>query len=420
MSEIKKLIDEINEKKTVDEDRVSQITESLEEYSRDSDFVNLFQLGDTLMTLGHIYDAEKIFEFLNENGDHDDDIVAFLTDIYITDNRLDDALSLINDAPKTVVTLMIKAEIFQQLNMPDISFNLLNEAREQNDDVIIDFAIAELHYYEGNIVDAEQAYAKVLEKETEVNGVQIHLRLAKLHLLQMNHEKALEHYDLVEEEHFQNEDLHDNALAASLNDQYEMAKSLFTRVIDNEPYMMRAYINLADVHEKENDIESAINVIKSYLVQDDQNAMMYSKLGKLHFKVDEVPEALEALSRSIQIDGAYQEAITSMLEILLLSGLTEEIEQVERFIDTDDLVADNVYLLAKVAAENENYNHAASLYEQAYEHLSHSVLFMTDYYYFLLEIASKESYSVLNQLILLEPDNIEWVHEKERLALERD
>lgn len=420
MSEITKLIDEINEKQIVDETHVSNITDALTQYTSESDFVELFQLGDALMSFGHIYDAEKIFEYLHENGEHDDDIVAFLTDIYITDNRLDDALSLINSAPKTVVTLMIKAEIFQQLNMPDISFNLLHEARKLGDDVIIDFAIAELHNYEGNIVDAEEAYTKVLEKETEVNGVYIHLRLAKLYLLQMNHEKALEHYDLVEEEHFQNEDLHDKALAASLNEQYEMAKTLFTRVINNEPHMMQAYINLADIHEKENEIESAINVIKSYLVQDDQNAMMYSKLGTLHFKIDEVSDAIETLSRSIQIDGSYQESITRILEILLLSGRTEQLDQFEEYIDTDELVAENIYLLAKVAAENESYDDAERLYERAYEHLSHSVLFMTDYYYFLLEIASKESYSVLNQLILLEPDNIEWIHEKERLALERD
>lgn len=420
MSEIKVLIDEINEKLSIDEVKLDHIINNLSNYTEESELELLFQLGDMLMSLGQIYDAEKIFVYLNNLGTHDDDIVSNLTDIYIVDNRLDDALSLINSSKKTVVTLMIKAEIFHQLNMADVSFNLLNEAKSMSDDIIIDFAIAELHFYEGNIIDAKESYEMVLKEAHEINGIHIHLRLAKLSLLQMEYEMALSHYEKVEESHYQNEDLFDKAVAASFNEQVEMAKSLLLKVIDNEPYRVQPYINLSDILEKENDYEEASKVIESYLIQDDKHAVMYSKLGELQFKQNKVAEALDSLHRSIEIDGAYQAAITRALEILLLSGNADQIDRFKAVIDFDELISDNIYLLAKIETENESYDDAHKLYQEAYIDLSDTVVFMTDYYYFLLEIASDDRYYVLEQLIQLEPDNIEWLHEKERLSHERD
>lgn len=418
MKDISIILEEIENSQTINEADVKGVIERLPELTDDGALNELFMLGDVLMSYGHIYDAEKIFSHLHAHTDHDDDIVSFLVDIYITDNRLDDALSLINASPKTVVTLLIKAEIFQQLNMADVSFNLLEEALTMSDDVIIHFALAELHFYEGNILDALDAYMKVIETEEIINGVHIHLRIAKLYLLQMEYETALTHYDKVDIHSYQNEDIFDKAVAAKHNEQPENAKTLLQRAIDNEPYYTAAYITLIDILEDELDYEAAIQFAEAYLLQDKVNAIMYNRLGNLYFKNNQETEALDALYESLQLDPAYESTLTHIFEILLLSGQTEEIARFNPLIERDELNPDSQYLLAKIEAENEEYEEAASLYESAYAELSHAVPFMTDYYYFLLEIASAKRYNILEQLIKIEPDNIEWVHEKERLDLE--
>ena len=415
MKELSAILEDIEQNKSIDESEIAAVVKRLDEYTDDDSLNMLFRLGDILMSYGHLYDAEKIFTHLHAHAGHDDDVVSYLVDIYITDNRLDAALSLINDSPKTVVTLMIKAEIFQQLNMADVSFNLLNEALTISDDVIIHFALAELHFYEGNILEALEAYTKILESEEIINGVNIHLRLAKLYLLQMEYKDALRHYDKVDIHSYQNEDIHDKAVALMHNEQNENAKALLYRVIDNEPYYRAAYFTLIDILEREAAIQEAIEVAESYLLQDKENAMMYNRLGSLYFKNNQETEALDALYASLELDNTIQSTLTHIFEILLLLGMSEEIERFDALIDRAELAPDAQYLLAKIEAENENYDEAEALYESAYNDLSHAVPFMTDYYYFLLEIASPKRYNILEALIKIEPDNIEWVHEKERI-----
>lgn len=418
MKDISTILEEIESSQTINEADVKSVIDHLPELTDNESLNQLFLLGDVFMSYGHIYDAEKIFQHLHAQVDHDDDIVSFLVDIYITDNRLDDALSLINASPKTVVTLLIKAEIFQQLNMADVSFNLLEEALTMSDDVIIHFARAELHFYEGNIFEALEAYMKVIETEETINGVHIHLRIAKLYLLQMEYETALTHYDKVDIHNYQNEDIFDKAVAAKHNEKLENAKTLLQRAIDNEPYYTVAYITLIDILEDEHDYEGAIQIAEAYLFQDKVNAIMYNRLGNLYFKNNQETEALDALHESLQLDPAYESTLTHIFEILLLSSQTDEIGRFNPLIERDELNPDSQYLLAKVETENEAYEEAGSLYESAYAELSHAVPFMTDYYYFLLEIASAKRYNILEQLIKIEPDNIEWVHEWERLDLE--
>lgn len=418
MKEITALLQDIEQSQMIDEAAVKDIVSHLGKYTDDESLNQLFSLGDVLMSYGHIYDAEKIFQHLHAQTDHDDDIVSFLVDIYITDNRLDDALSLINASPKTVVTLLIKAEIFQQLNMADVSFSLLEEALTMSDDVIIHFALAELHFYEGNIFEALAAYERVIETEDSINGVEIHLRIAKLYLLQMNYETALKHYDKVDIHKYQNEDIHDKAVASMHNEQNENAKSLLKKVIDNEPHYTSAYLTLTDILESELEYAEAIQLLEQYLLQDKENAIVYNRLGNLYFKNNQESEALAALHESLSLDAGYQSTLTLIFEILLLSGRTDEIERFDGLIDRDELNPDTQYLLAKVETENEEYEEAEALYESAYTELSHAIPFMTDYYYFLLEIASPKRYNILDALIRIEPDNIEWVHEKERIDFE--
>lgn len=284
-----------------------------------------------------------------------------------------------------------------------------------SDDVIIHFALAELHFYEGNILEALDAYNRIAETEEEINGVHIHLRIAKLYLLQMEYQTALQHYEKVDIHHYQNEDIHDKAVASMHNEQLENAKALLERVIDNEPYYTTAYLTLMDILESEHAYEDAVQIALGYLLHDQENAIIYNRLGNLYFKNNQEEAALDALFESLKLDPTYESTLTHILEILLLSGGSEEIERFNPYIERDELSPDTQYLLAKVETDNEDYDSAAELYESAYAELYTAIPFMTDYYYFLLEIASPERYNVLEQLIKLEPDNIEWVHEKERI-----
>src|SRR5699024_12171507 len=96
-------------------------------------------------------------------------------------------LSLINSSKKTATVMMLKAEIFQQLNTNDIAVKSLFDAKELTDDPIIDFAIAELYFHDGDLTEANRHYQLMLNQDIgQVNQVDINLWFAYICLDHLN------------------------------------------------------------------------------------------------------------------------------------------------------------------------------------------------------------------------------------------
>src|SRR5699024_1312900 len=151
----------------------------------------LLILGDTLISSGLNTYAEKVYVHLYNQTEHDDEILAYLTDLMNTENRLDEALSLINRSKKTAKVMMLKAEKFKQLKTNDITVKTLFDAKELTDDPIIDFAIAELYFHDGELTEANRHYQLMLNQEIgQVNQVDINLRLAEINMNLLNLEEA--------------------------------------------------------------------------------------------------------------------------------------------------------------------------------------------------------------------------------------
>src|SRR5690625_4449864 len=75
------------------EQKLNAIINDLPQIKEEDDLDALFILGDALISSGlHNY-AEKVYVHLYNQTEHDDEILAYLTDLMITDNRLDEALS---------------------------------------------------------------------------------------------------------------------------------------------------------------------------------------------------------------------------------------------------------------------------------------------------------------------------------------
>src|SRR5699024_8625733 len=218
---ILKLIDELK-RGQYDIEKIESFTETLHDYTEESDLELLFVLGDMLMQLGDTIHALNIFEYLYSVVGHDDNLLSYIVEIYIVDNRLDDALLLINDAEKTPTVLMLKSELFQQMNLNDVALKALYEARELSDDMVIDFAIAELLYYKGDINDAIRFYQNVLEHDVDkVNNINIHQRLADIYVNQMDFEDALSHLNQVDESEYTNDDFYLKSIIYYYLERYE-------------------------------------------------------------------------------------------------------------------------------------------------------------------------------------------------------
>ena len=417
---ILKLIDELK-RGQYDIEKIESFTETLRDYTEESDLELLFVLGDMLMQLGDTIHALNIFEYLYSEVGHDDNLLSYIVEIYIVDNRLDDALLLINDAEKTPTVLMLKSELFQQMNLNDVALKALYEARELSDDMVIDFAIAELLYYIGDINDAIRFYQNVLEHDVDkVNNINIHQRLADIYVNQMDFEDALSHLNQVDESEYTNDDFYLKSIIYYYLERYEEAEKTLMKVISNEPYYTNAYVLLMKVYEENYEYDKAYQLLEDYVVLDKENANIFYNLGRLAIRLGKVDEANESFRKATALDETYDDAYRILFQNLLTDDTPEDIEHYLPHIDTDNLTPQSLHLLANIEALNENDEEASKYYETAYSYLSDDIDFLYDYYQYLLEIRNPKYLDVLNKLIKLNPNNTDLALELERLRGEED
>lgn len=418
--EILKIIDKLRQGSYPEED-LNNILNSLEQFHSEESLEALFLLGDALHNAGLDYQARQVFLHLNDNVDHDDYVISYIVDSYIGEARLDDALTLINNSPETPTVLMLKSEIFQQMNLNDVAVRLLFEAKTMSDDIIIDFAIAELYYTLGDLEEAIRFYEAVLnEGLEEVNGIIVSLRLADIYVNLLNFEEARSYFDHVPDEQYSNEDFYKEALLEYNLKEYERAKTLLLKVIDNEPYFINAYILLMNIYETEHNLDEALQVLENYLLENDKNALIYFHIGRLNFRQNKPEAAIQSFSHATSLDEDYDDAYLMLFESILKTGETETIDDYVKHLDINSLSGESIYLLAKIEAENENDEKAMKYYDDAKDLIGDSVEFYTDYYYYLTEINHPSKKEILEKLIKLEPDNLDWQLDYERIAGEED
>ena len=403
------------------EDKLSSVLGNLDGLNDDMELETLFILGDALTQAGFIKEAEAVFHHLHSHVDHDDEVLAYLTDIYIADGRLDEALSLINEAPKTKTVLMLKAEIFQQLNMNDVSIRLIHEAKVIEDEPILDYALAEIHYQDGDFQEALRYYHALLSQDIdELNGVNFNLRAAELYMNQIELEEAKVHFDKVDEKYYSNDDFYRKALLEYQLQSYESAKNLLNKVIDNEPYYINAYILLMNVHETEHELDAAKALLEQYLNQDVTNPLIYFHLGRVNYRIGDSESSIDAFKQAIDLDQDYDDAYLMLFETLLKTERTDEVHLLVENLDTHALSGESLYLLARIEQENENDSSALKYYQDAAKLIGESLEFYTHYYEYLSEISHPSKSDILDKLIELDPSNEDWQFEKERLEGEED
>lgn len=418
--EILRIIDKLRQGSYPEED-LNNILNSLEQFHSDESLEALFLLGDALQQAGLDLQARQVFLHLNDNVDHDDYVISYLVDSYISEARLDDALTLINSSPETPTVLMLKSEIFQQMNLNDVAVRLLFDAKTMTDDIIIDFALAELYYTTGDLEEAIRFYETVLnEGLEEVNGIIISLRLADINLNLLNFDDSRAYFDNVPDESYGNEDFYKEALLEYNLKEYDRAKTLLDKVLDNEPYFINAYILLMNIYETEHNLDDALETMRRYLRENDKNALVYFHIGRLYFRQNKPEEAIEHFSLATSLDEDYDDAYLMLFESILKTGETATIDDYVKHLDINSLSGESIYLLAKIEAENENDDKAIKYYEDAESLIGESSEFYADYYYYLTEINHPNKKNVLEKLIKLEPDNLEWQLDFERIAGEED
>lgn len=412
MEDIYKLIDDINLQKLDNLD--SRVDDALASNNDDA----LFILGETLYNFGLTPQGLEVFRTLYHKYPDESELLIYFIEGLMSENQTDEALEYLSQVTISTEKLMLEADLYQQINMTEVAIDKLIEARElEPNDPIIHFALAEMLYFDGQYLRATREYEVVLDTgEYEVNGINLFARMADCALQSGNYSDAINLYDEINEDEMTSEDFFKKAIAYEKNDITHEAIKITKNLLSKDPDFIQGYFYLQSLYENEKNFPDAIETGKEGLRLNQFYKELMVSTGSLEIEHGDANEGVELLKQALEVDNAYHEPLLILSDLFRNEEDYEAIIALLSYVDEDDLDSVFMWHLAHAFSQEERDKEAQHFFELAYPTMKTQSAFLSDYYYYLIEIGYKEkAQTILQQLIKMDPSNETWQEEANRL-----
>lgn len=412
MEDIYKLIDDINLQKLDNLD--SRVNDALTSNNDDA----LFILGETLYNFGLTPQGLEVFRTLYHKYPDESELLIYFIEGLMSENQTDEALEYLSQVAISTEKLMLEADLYQQINMTEVAIDKLIEARElEPNDPIIHFALAEMLYFDGQYLRATREYEIVLDTgEYEVNGINLFARMADCALQSGNYSDAINLYDEINEDEMTSEDFFKKAIAYEKNDITHEAIKITKNLLSKDPDFIQGYFYLQSLYENEKNYPDAIETGKEGLRLNQFYKELMVSTGSLEIEHGDANEGVELLKQALEVDNAYHEPLLILSDLFRNEEDYEAIIALLPYVDEDDLDPVFMWHLAHAFGQEERDKEAQHFFELAYPTMKTQSAFLSDYYYYLIEIGYKEkAKTILQQLLEMDPSNETWQEEANRL-----
>ena len=412
MEDIYKLIDDINLQKLDNLD--SRVNDALTSNNDDA----LFILGETLYNFGLTPQGLEVFRTLYHKYPDESELLIYFIEGLMSENQTDEALEYLSQVAISTEKLMLEADLYQQINMTEVAIDKLIEARElEPNDPIIHFALAEMLYFDGQYLRATREYEVVLDTgEYEVNGINLFARMADCALQSGNYSDAINLYDEINEDEMTSEDFFKKAIAYEKNDITHEAIKITKNLLSKDPDFIQGYFYLQSLYKNEKNYPDAIETGKEGLRLNQFYKELMVSTGSLEIEHGDANEGVELLKQALEVDNAYHEPLLILSDLFRNEEDYEAIIALLSYVDEDDLDPVFMWHLAHAFGQEERDKEAQHFFELAYPTMKTQSAFLSDYYYYLIEIGYKEkAKTILQQLIEMDPSNETWQEEANRL-----
>lgn len=412
MEDIYKLIDDINLQKLDNLD--SRVNDALTSNNDDA----LFILGETLYNFGLTPQGLEVFRTLYHKYPDESELLIYFIEGLMSENQTDEALEYLSQVAISTEKLMLEADLYQQINMTEVAIDKLIEARElEPNDPIIHFALAEMLYFDGQYLRATREYEVILDTgEYEVNGINLFARMADCALQSGNYSDAINLYDEINEDEMTSEDFFKKAIAYEKNDITHEAIKITKNLLSKDPDFIQGYFYLQSLYENEKNYPDAIETGKEGLRLNQFYKELMVSTGSLEIEHGDANEGVELLKQALEVDNAYHEPLLILSDLFRNEEDYEAIIALLSYVDEDDLDPVFMWHLAHAFGQEERDKEAQHFFELAYPTMKTQSAFLSDYYYYLIEIGYKEkAKTILQQLIEMDPSNETWQEEANRL-----
>ncbi|WP_204171307.1 MULTISPECIES: tetratricopeptide repeat protein [unclassified Staphylococcus] len=412
MEDIYKLIDDINLQKLDNLD--TRVNDALSSPKDDA----LFILGETLYNYGLMPQGLEVFRTLYHKYPDESELLIYFIEGLIAEDQTDEALEYLSTVELSTERLMLEADLYQQLNMLEVAIDKLVEAIDiEPNDPIIHFALAELLYFDGQYLRASSEYETVLETgEYQINNVNLFSRLADCSLQSGNYSDTITMFNEISEDEMDSEIYFKKAIAYEKNDLTQEAIKLVQTLLSKDPDFLQGYFYLQQLYENEHNHADAIEIGKEGLRLSQFYKELMVSTGSIQIEHGDANEGVQLLLQALDVDNAYQEPLLILSDFFRQEEDYDSIISLLQYVDEEDLDPVFMWHVAHALGQEERDKEAQHFFELAYPTMRTQSAFLSDYYFYLVEIGYiEQAQQILKQLLEIDPSNETWHDEAERL-----
>ncbi len=372
------------------------------------------QLADQYFQWGIVDKAHTIVEELHFLYPEEIQITLFLAEIFIDLEKEEQAIELLNTIPveheSYPQALLLLADLYQMQGLAEVSEHKLLEAKQLlPEEFIIDFALGELYFHQGQYKHAIPYYEKVVSEHPEISGVQLAQRLGECLSANGQFEEALDYYQHAVDAHEDLNTLLGYGMTAFQGGFYKTAIQQLSKLKEIDPQYSSLYLYLAKAYEHEGYLDESLETVQQGIKIDEFNKELFLFGGKIAIKLGRIDEAERLLRETIAIDPSHLEAIITLSHVFLQDERYDEvidlINESKRYGEEDPQFEWN---LARAYHQKEEFSQALNHYQLAYNFFKDQREFLHEYAYFLLEDGQRsEAKKIFKQLLKNDPSNVE-------------
>ena len=371
------------------------------------------QLADNLFQLGFIEESETLYEKLFEEFPEEETLKIALAEIAIENDDLEKAFTFLESIEETsdlyAQSLITQADIYQVLNIPEVSERKLKQAKEYlPDEPLLDLSLAELYFSNEDYLKAVDMYEKLRgsfkEGESPISlDERIGVALSRIG----DFEHAIIHLEKAIEEDETVERLFQLALTFYQLEEKERAIELLKQVKLMDESFNQVYYPLAQILFDEGLHDEVIEIIEEGISQNPYETSLYHLASDTAYHLGDKDQAKQYLEEVISLEIDADLSKMRLAELLLKE---EEYEEVIQLMDTLENKEQSFseWILAQAYNGLEEFDKAKEFYEKAKETLVDDPEFLKDYALFLREEGQIDvANELLKQYISIVPGDIE-------------
>ncbi|WP_062513509.1 lipopolysaccharide assembly protein LapB [Halobacillus sp. KGW1] len=414
MEEIQKAIRQMEAHKT--EDAIKTLTNYLPE----ADEEERFTIAELYMQWGMLEEAKLVLHELIQRYPKELELKVMMAEIHIDLEEDDEAIEILNQfGPEDedyLQALVQLADLYQAQGLFEVAEQKLLAAKQvEPNSAIIDFALGELAFSNGEYSKCIPYYENAMHHQPVIGDIEVATRLAEAYAANGEFEQSLEFFQQVEED---NPDVMFRygfvAFQANRND---IAIHVWEELIEKDAYFQSVYPLLAQAYEAEGMPAEALEMAKKGLAKDEFNKELYHLAGTLSHRQGNKEEGYKWVREAVALDPGYKEAVLFLIENYKADGDYENIiDLINELIALGEEDPNYLWELAQAYEEEERFEDAYEQYNQAYPSLKEDTDFLKAYGYFLVEDGKmEEGKNVLEEYLKHDPADTEMEDFVERL-----